>query len=286
MTNTDFDLAVSFSGKDRDYVLAVVNEIKKYIPEENIFYDCDYSEELAGKDLFEYLREVYAEKSRYVMCFFSSEYNRSNWARVEASAVKDRLFLNFMNSSFLIPVIIDRSSNFLPATIGFWEKDKFTVEEIAKMTVHKIKTGESVNLNFSAILDLEDLAYSLKDKIADHLSMYHKEYDCTITDEGFHFAVKNVDCTYNFGVDYKVLGLRALLLRYETENCSLGKTPHQKQLTPFSCNAFITNSNGMFSVHDFNFFDTDYSNISGNDAIKIIIKKIADKLNEGCKCLF
>lgn len=286
ISNNELSLAVSFSGKDRKYVLSVVNELKKYIPPENIFYDSDYSEELSGKELFEHLRCIYAEKSKYVMCFFSENYNKSNWAKVEASAIKDRLFLNFMDSSFLIPIVIDGSANFLPATIGFWAKDNFSIEEIAQMTIHKIQTGESLHLTFPAIFDLDDLAFSIKNTFSERLNVLNKKYICSLTDEGYCIKVDKGDCSINFWVEYKALGLRAILLRITYADCSVKKVTQRSKVSPLSCNAFVTNNNGEFSIHDFDIFDSAYENVTGNKALSVITEKFLEKLNEGCRCLF
>ena len=279
-------LAVSFSGEDRAYVDEIVKELAKYIPRDNIFYDTDYSEILSGKDLFEYLRDVYAEKSKYVMCFFSKNYTQSNWANVEASAIKDRLFMNFMDSSFLIPIVLDNSPRFLPATIGFWAKDKFSVQEIAEMTFHKITTGESLNLSFPNISDLEDLAFTIKNTFCERLTTLNKKFEYNLTDEGFCISVDKGDCTVNFAIEYKACGLRALLLRITNANCSARKIPQYKNFSPLTCNAFVTNYNATFTIHNFDLFDTENMDISGNDAVDIITKKFLEKLNEGCRCLF
>lgn len=286
LQNGKLYLAVSFSGKDRDYVLEIVEELAKYIPRENIFYDCDYSEELSGKDLFDYLRDVYSKKSKYVMCFFSKNYNQSKWAKVEVSAIKDRLFQNFMDSSFLIPIVLDNSIRFLPATIGFWGKDNFSVQEIAEMTIHKIKTGESLNLSFPIISDLEDLAFTIKNTFCESLTSLNKKFMCNFTDEGYCFTVDKGDCKINFAVEYKVCGLRALLLRITHTNCSVRKISTHKKISPLLCNAFVTNTNSSFTIHDFDLFDVKYTDISGNDAVEFIMKKYLEKLNEGCRCLF
>ena len=283
---SNWQLAVSFAGKDRDYVVSIVNEIKKALPQENIFYDFDYSEELSGKELFEYLRDIYANKSKYVMCFFSKNYAQSYWAAVETSAIKDRLFLNFMDSSFLIPIVMDGESNFLPATIGYWAKDTFSVEEIAKMTIHKIKTGESINLIYPNIIDTNDLAFKLKASISTQLTTYNNDYCFDLTDNGYCFTIKKSDCSMKLWIDYKLCGLRMLLIRCSYTECPLKTIKEHRQFSLLSCNAFVTCEDGVFTIHNLDFFSTGYDKISGNEAANIITKRIIDKINEGCKCLY
>lgn len=67
-----FDFAFSFAGEDRDIVEAIKNilESKNY----TVFYDNDFQHELIGKDLYSYLREIYRDKGKFIVCFISEHY--------------------------------------------------------------------------------------------------------------------------------------------------------------------------------------------------------------------
>lgn len=282
-----YDLAMSFAGKDRDYVISIVNKIKELSPEIKIFYDEDYKEQLAGQELFTYLRSVYLEKATYVMCFFSENYNKSNWAFVESSAIKERMLRNLMDTEFLIPILIDNSSNYLPATIGYWAKEKTTIDQIAQMTVKKVHTGISEELQFNSIIDLADLASSLVKELINYPLMKQRQcIDYSLTDEGYIINIQLSDCVLHFWLEYKVQGLYVLLIRYAFSDCNFKDVIPNVQLNAFSCNAYVTLNKGLFTIHDFDLFDDNHPPLTGLETLSVIKKTIIEMTEGGCRCLF
>ena len=72
MSEYEFDIALSFANEDREYVEKVVEILKnKNI---KIFYDKDKEETLWGKDLYEYLNDIYKNKAKYTIIFISKFY--------------------------------------------------------------------------------------------------------------------------------------------------------------------------------------------------------------------
>ena len=130
-----FDFAFSFAGEDRDIVEAIKNilESKNY----TVFYDNDFQHELIGKDLYSYLREIYRDKGKFIVCFISEHYAKKVWTNLEFTAIKERLMATFFASDFLIPIIINDAKMLkdIPSFIGFYKHN--TVEETAKLLMDK-----------------------------------------------------------------------------------------------------------------------------------------------------
>ncbi|MEG2492469.1 MAG: hypothetical protein RSA67_08020, partial [Alistipes sp.] len=56
----DFDIALSFAGEDRSYVDQVANTLK--LKGVSVFYDKFEEANLWGKNLYEYLSDIYRNK--------------------------------------------------------------------------------------------------------------------------------------------------------------------------------------------------------------------------------
>lgn len=114
-----YDFAFSFAGEDR----TIVEEIKNGLNGFSVFYDFDYQVELCGKDLYNYLRNLYMQQTKYVVCFISKHYKAKVWTNLEFSAIKERLIATFFASDFLIPVLLDEEIwlEDLPSFIGFYK---------------------------------------------------------------------------------------------------------------------------------------------------------------------
>ena len=76
-----YDIALSFAGEDRDFVRRVAEILKQ--DQVSIFYDKDEEVALWGKDLFEWLDDIYRKRSRYVLMFISKYYAQKMWTKHE-----------------------------------------------------------------------------------------------------------------------------------------------------------------------------------------------------------
>lgn len=275
-------LAVSFSGDDRKYVEEVIAHIKKREPRLSVFYDRDYSETLVGAPLYDYLRDMYLKRSQYVMIFFSESYHTRQWPNVEASAIKDRLVTNLMDTSFLIPILLDSSPHFLPIHTGYWSRETYSAEQIAEMTVHKIHTGESVKLQFHKIFDIVDLASMLKEAICKSFQLNNNG---SVTDEGYHLEIPNTHCRLILNLQYKNAGINALLIQYHYANCKLNAKFINRAVFKLSCDALITMDEfGRFSIRDLDFLYQNYTNIEGTIVIEKVVGALQKLMGVGCAC--
>ena len=134
-----YDFAFSFAGEDRK----TVEEIKEVLLDKgySVFYDNDFNYELVGKDLYRYLRTIYRDKCRYVVCFISDYYIKKVWTTLEMTAIKERLMSTFFASDFLIPIFLNNTVVIqdIPSFIGIYTHK--TVKETSKLLIDKINNA-------------------------------------------------------------------------------------------------------------------------------------------------
>jgi TIR domain len=99
----EFDVAVSFAGEDREFVEEIVNAVKA--EGVRVFYDNDYSVEIWGEDLTEYLGTVYGQKARYAVIFISKSYAEKMWTIYERRVVLSRAVERA--ETYVLPVRLD-----------------------------------------------------------------------------------------------------------------------------------------------------------------------------------
>ena len=73
----EFDIALSFAGEDRVYVDQVANLLRD--SGVKVFYDLFEEANLWGKNLYDYLSEVYTNKAVYTIMFISQHYAQKMW---------------------------------------------------------------------------------------------------------------------------------------------------------------------------------------------------------------
>jgi hypothetical protein len=109
MADTDgaykYDIALSFAGEQREFVQAVVRELS--LPTASVFYDADYSAQLWGEELSEYLVTLYRDEARYVVMFISNDYARKEWCIVERRAALRRRMST--QGPYILPVRLDNT---------------------------------------------------------------------------------------------------------------------------------------------------------------------------------
>lgn len=123
----DFDVAVSFAGEDRNYVATVVKALKAR--QISVFYDEDFTSEMLGENLVDYLQDVYRRRAQFALIFISRHYLERTWTRHERQSAQDRA-LN-QSTPYILPIQLDDSE--LPglhSTIGHLDARLVGVDEI------------------------------------------------------------------------------------------------------------------------------------------------------------
>ena len=141
----DYSVVLSFSGKEREYVARVSEELNRL--KVSHFYDFDKQEDLWGKDLARYLDKIYYESAEYLVLFISKTYAETVWPNLELSAALDRnmndLRPNYQR--YILPVYFDDTRiPGIPSTIGFYNANKITPEALATAIYKKLHPTDAV----------------------------------------------------------------------------------------------------------------------------------------------
>jgi hypothetical protein len=132
-----YDVALSFAGEDRAYVIEVAQHLRG-LQMEVIF---DEFEDLWGKRLIEYLGEVYQERSRFVVLFISEHYVRKAWPKHERHSALAGDFLE--NKTRVLPVRFDDTKvPGLPPDIGYIDLRTVPPAKLADLIRRKVVSVE------------------------------------------------------------------------------------------------------------------------------------------------
>jgi len=151
----EFDIALSFAGEDRNYVEQVADILeKKGI---SVFYDKFEEVKLWGKNLYDYLNEIYSNKALYTVMFISKNYSCKLWTNHERQAMQARAFQG--NQEYILPARFDDTEILgIFDTIGYISLKEKNPHEFAEIICQKLvisgRTIPSENLrNSSSVIN-------------------------------------------------------------------------------------------------------------------------------------
>lgn len=140
--DVQFEIALSFAGEDRPYVDQVANLLRS--SGVRVFYDLFEESSLWGKNLYDYLSEVYQDKALYTIMFISEHYAEKLWPTHERRAMQARAFQE--HQEYILPARFDDTKipGVLP-TIGYISLSNRPPQEFVKL-IHKklINAGHSL----------------------------------------------------------------------------------------------------------------------------------------------
>lgn len=140
--NVQFEIALSFAGEDREYVDRVANLLRE--AGVTVFYDIFEEANLWGKNLYDYLSEIYQDKALFTIMFISEHYSRKMWTNHERQAMQARAFQE--HQEYILPARFDETPipSVLP-TVGYISLRSKTPEEFVETIKQKlIATGRTV----------------------------------------------------------------------------------------------------------------------------------------------
>ncbi len=130
-----YDVALSFAGEDREYVQRVATRLIAL--DIKVFYDNFETTTLWGKDLYQYLSDIYSKEARYTVIFISRNYTRKLWTQHELRQAQSRAFEE--NIEYILPAKLDETEIVgLPSTIGYINISDKTPEEFADLIALKV----------------------------------------------------------------------------------------------------------------------------------------------------
>ena len=131
----EFDVALSFAGEDRLYVDQVANLLRD--SGVKVFYDLFEEANLWGKNLYEYLMDVYMNKAEYTIMFISENYAKKLLTTHERKAMQSRALQEIQE--YILPARFDETP--IPGllqTIFYISLINRTPEEFVKIIHQKL----------------------------------------------------------------------------------------------------------------------------------------------------
>jgi hypothetical protein len=169
-TIPDFEVLLSFAGTERVYARAIhdicqANGIRTFLDEE-------FQHEIWGKNLVEYLDNLYRERGTYCVVLISENYRKRAYTKVERRAAFDRMIQQ--SGDYLLPVKIDDTwIDGLPTSTAYLDIRIQGIFGIYEILVQKIR-------GYNATLFIPDDVHipriPLGQLKAEHLSQYLLEY--------------------------------------------------------------------------------------------------------------
>lgn len=132
-----YDVTLSFAGEERTYVETIAKSLKKQ--NIKVFYDNFETNNLWGKDLYQYLQTIYRDQAQYCVIFFSKNYLTKSWTRHELKQAQARAFAD--NTEYILPILMDVKLEDIPGmntTTGYIDYNNFSQEQIANLIIDKI----------------------------------------------------------------------------------------------------------------------------------------------------
>ena len=131
----EFDIALSFAGEDRPYVDQVANLLRN--AGVKVFYDLFEEANLWGKNLYDYLTDIYKDKACYTIMFISEHYGRKLWTSHERQAMQARAFQE--HQEYILPARFDDTPipGVLP-TVGYIPLNNRTPDSFVEVILKKL----------------------------------------------------------------------------------------------------------------------------------------------------
>ncbi len=135
LNNYNYDIALSFAGENRDYVEEVAKTLKVYGV--RVFYDKFEEHTLWGKNLIDYLQEIYKNKAKYTVMFISEHYAKKAWTTHERKSMQERAYRE--SEEYILPARFDNTEiPGLYSTVSYIDLNFKTPYEFTKVILQKI----------------------------------------------------------------------------------------------------------------------------------------------------
>ncbi|MBL1215619.1 MAG: TIR domain-containing protein [Ignavibacteriae bacterium] len=135
MKSFEYDIAISFAGEDREHA----QQLSQLLTNRSVkvFYDEFEQSKLWGKNLYDYLSEIYSKQSEYCVMFLSKHYAAKAWTTIERQSAQERAFRE--SKEYILPIKIDDTEiPGIPSTVGYIDLREKTIEEIANLILVKL----------------------------------------------------------------------------------------------------------------------------------------------------
>ncbi len=137
-----FKVAVSFPGEKRNYVKEVVAELKRKLPRHTVFYDQDFTAQLARPNLDSLLQKIYLNNSDLVAVFLSEEYAQKFWCGLEWRALRN-IIANKNEHTLMLMRFDNAAVEGLFLTDGYVDLNTCTPRQAAELILERVRLNET-----------------------------------------------------------------------------------------------------------------------------------------------
>ena len=148
MEGLKYDVGLSFAGEQRDYVRRVAEDLQ--YRGLRVFFDENEEDHLWGKNLLDYLSELYLKRCRYCIIFASAEYAAKMWPNLERQSAQARDIT--AAGEYILPVRFDDTEipGLLP-TVYYQDARKKSPEKIAGLFAQRIGHATPARIEFALL---------------------------------------------------------------------------------------------------------------------------------------
>src|SRR5437016_11464970 len=100
-----YDVALSYAGEDHTYAGELADSLSRRGV--NVFYAKYDKATLWGKNLYDYLSDLYQNRAHYCVMFLSQHYATKVWTNLERQASQARAFRE--HEEYILPVRLDNT---------------------------------------------------------------------------------------------------------------------------------------------------------------------------------
>ena len=136
-----FKVALSFSGERREYVAAVANELKRRLGSGVVFYDKDFTAQLARPNLDTVLQRIYLNNSDLVVVFLSEDYERKEWCGLEWRAIR-AIIKNKSDHALMFMRFDDTTIAGFMSIDGYIDLKDYSPVQAARMIVERVRLND------------------------------------------------------------------------------------------------------------------------------------------------
>jgi hypothetical protein len=139
-----FQVAFSFSGKERKLVEAIATAVENRLGSPNVFVDAWFEAYLPGPDADLKLQRIYRQQCELVVLCISETYGRKPWTLTEHEAIRARLMeareaSNECDKQRILPVRVGEGDiEGVPCTWIYSDARKKTVDAMAQLIVDRL----------------------------------------------------------------------------------------------------------------------------------------------------
>jgi len=137
-TSHAYQFAFTFAGEDRPVVKSLAENLTAQGI--SVFYDEFEADKLWGKDLYEYLADIYRHKARFCIMVISKHYAAKVGTSHERKAAQARAFAD--SREYFLPQRLDDTE--IPGihhTVGYLDLRKRSIDDVVKLALMKMQSS-------------------------------------------------------------------------------------------------------------------------------------------------